>query len=64
MRYWPAKLMSVNEHEQTVHVRYFGSDHINANVRTHKCFLYSKKSPRQSKADDAKSKYKLALEVN
>lgn len=53
-RYWPAKLMSIDDDKQQVFVRYFGSYHINEKVAINKCFLYSEMSPGKMRASKSK----------
>lgn len=59
-RYWPAKLMSVDE--QQVNVRFFGSYHKHDDVSVNKCFLYSKECPSNVKIST--NSYKLAIKVS
>lgn len=59
-RYWPAKVMSIDENVQHINVRFFGGYHKHENVPTRKCFLYSKKSPGNNLIQ--KSNYRMSLE--
>lgn len=59
--YWPAKVMTVNAQEKTVHVRFFG-DYSKSILSDTNCFLYSKNQP-DKKADQQKT-YQKALKVS
>lgn len=59
-RYWPAKLMSVDE--QYVNVRFFGGYHKHDDVPVNKCFLYSKECPSYVKIST--KPYKAAIVVS
>lgn len=61
-RYWPAKVMSVNELKGMVNVRFFGGFQKHENVPISKCFLYSKSGPgKKQRLNDPE--FKFALEV-
>lgn len=61
--YWPAKVMTVDAQEKTVHVRFFG-DYSKSVLQATNCFLYSKNNPGQNDAGQQKSLYTKALEVS
>lgn len=53
--YWPAKLMLVNNDQNTVDVRYFDSGHLRAVLTLKDCFMYSKQSPKLNFGEHKKS---------
>lgn len=62
--YWPAKAMTVNLINRTVHVRFF-SDHSTAEVPEGSCFLYSKECPDTTgRSLFCLESYQLAIRVS
>lgn len=60
-RYWPAKVMSVDE--QHVKVYFFGSYHKHAIVPVNKCYLYSRNSPTNHSVRSNDTEFESALKV-
>ena len=63
--YWPAKIMTVNVDQKTVHVRFFG-DYSRSILPAANCYLYSKDHPNKmaSKNHHKQKSYLKALQVS